>query len=82
MKLNLKKNSSLATLLLKIALLSKHFEDLQNFLSLQKHSIDINGISEHKISARKTPLSIYRAIHSVLMKPKAPTEEQVFFLFY
>ena len=49
-KLNINKNSSLATLHLNIALLSKHFEDLRNFLSLLKHSFDITGISEHKIT--------------------------------
>ena len=49
-KLNINKNSSLATLHLNIASLSKHFEDLQNFLSLLKHSFDIIGISEHKIT--------------------------------
>ena len=40
-KLNINKNSSLVTLHLYIASLSKHFEDLQNFLSLLKHSFDI-----------------------------------------
>ena len=30
-------------------MLSKHFEDLQNSLSLLKHSFDIIGISEHKM---------------------------------
>ena len=30
--------------------LSKHFEDLQNLLSLLKHSFDITGISERKIT--------------------------------
>ena len=30
-------------------MLSKHFEDLENFLSLLKHYFDIIGISEHKI---------------------------------
>ena len=30
-----------------MSLLSKHFEDLENFLSLLKHSSDIIGISEH-----------------------------------
>ena len=40
--LNINKNSSLATLHLNIALLSKHFEDLQNFLSLLKHPFDIS----------------------------------------
>ena len=49
-KLSINKNSSLATLLLNIALLSKYFEDLQNFLFLLKHSFDITGISEHKIT--------------------------------
>ena len=37
-------------LYLNIASLSKHFDGLQNFLSLLKHSFDIIGISEHKIS--------------------------------
>ena len=49
-KLNINKNSSLAPLHLNIASLSKHFEDLQNFVSLLKHSFDIIGISEHKIT--------------------------------
>ena len=29
---------------------SKHFEDLRNFLSLLKHSYDIIGVSQHKIT--------------------------------
>ena len=49
-KFNINKNSSLATLHLNIASLTKHFEDLQNFLFLLKHSFDIIGISEHKIT--------------------------------
>ena len=49
-KLNINKNSSLATLHLNVVSLSKHFEDLQNFLFLLKHSFDIIGISEHKIT--------------------------------
>ena len=48
-KLNINKNSSLVTHL-NIALLSKHFEDLKNFLSLLKHFFDIIGISEHEIN--------------------------------
>ena len=44
-KLNINKYLSLATLDLNIASLSKHFEDLQNFLSLLKHTFDIIGIS-------------------------------------
>ena len=43
-KLSINKISSLATLHLDIASLSKHFEDLQNFLFLLKHSFDIVGI--------------------------------------
>ena len=53
-KLNLTTNSSLATAQLKIALLTKHFEDLRNFLSLLKHSFDITGISEKKNEGSKT----------------------------
>ena len=49
-KLNINKNSSLTTLHPNISSLSRHFEDLQNFLSLLKHLFDINGISEHKIT--------------------------------
>ena len=49
-KVNINKNSSLATLHLTIAALSKHFEDLQNFLFLLKHSFGIISISEHKIN--------------------------------
>ena len=43
-KFNINKNSSFATLHLNIASLSKHFDDLQNFLFLLKHSFDIIGI--------------------------------------
>ena len=64
-KLNINKYSFLASFHLNIALLSKHFEDLQNFLSLLKHTFDIIGISEHKITKKL----IYLTIHSVLMKP-------------
>ena len=39
-----------AALHLNIAWLSKHFEDLWNFLSLLKHTFDIIGISEHKVT--------------------------------
>ena len=35
---------------LNIALLTEHFEDLQNVLSLLKHFFDIIGISEHEIN--------------------------------
>ena len=49
-KLNVNKNSSLATFRLNIVSLSKHFDNLQNFLSLFKHFFDIIGISEHKIN--------------------------------
>ena len=49
-KLNINKNPFFATLHLNIESLSKHFYDLQNFLSLLKHSLDIIGISEHKIN--------------------------------
>ena len=49
-KLSINKNSSFATLHLNIASLSKHFENLQNFLSLWIHSFDIIGILEHKIN--------------------------------
>ena len=44
-KLSINKDLSLASLDLNIASLSKHFEDLQNFLSLLKHTFDIIGIS-------------------------------------
>ena len=37
---------------LNIASLSKHLEDLRNFLSLLKHSFDIISISEHKINKK------------------------------
>ena len=49
-KLNINKNSSPPTLHLNIASLSKHFEDLPNFLYFLKHSFDIIKISEHKIT--------------------------------
>ena len=49
-KLNINKHSSLATLHLNVASLSKHFEDLQNFVFLLKHSFGIIGMSEHKIT--------------------------------
>ena len=63
------------------ALLSKHFEDLHFFLHLSKHCFDIIGISEHKyLKARKTPLLIYLAIHSVLIKPKLPRRSRFFCL--
>ena len=63
------------------ALLSKHFEDLHFFLHLSKHYFDIIGISEHKyLKARKTPLLIYLAIHSVLIKPKLPRRSRFFCL--
>ena len=47
-KLSINKNLSLATLHLNISLLSKHFEDLQNSLSLSKDYFDFIGISEQK----------------------------------
>ena len=49
-KLNINKNSSLAALHLNIVSLSKHFDDLQHFLSLLKYYFDIIGILEHKIN--------------------------------
>ena len=49
-KLSINKNSSFATLHLNIASLSKHFDDLQNFLSLLKNSFNIIGVPEHKIN--------------------------------
>ena len=49
-KLNISKKLSLATLHLNIVSLSKHFEVSQNFLSLLKHSFNIIGISERKIT--------------------------------
>ena len=49
-KLSINKSSSFATAHLHTASLSKHFDDLQNFLSLLKHSFDIIGISERKIN--------------------------------
>ena len=48
--IKISRNSSLATLHLNIASLAKHFEDLQNLLSVLKHPFDIIGISEHKIN--------------------------------
>ena len=48
-KLIINKNSSLATPHLNTDSLSKHLEDLQKFPIL-KHSFDIIGISEHKIT--------------------------------
>ena len=51
-KLKINQNSSLSTLHLNIASLSKHFEDLHNFLSLLKHSFDITCITEHKINKK------------------------------
>ena len=49
-RIKISKQASLATLHLNIASISKHFEDLQNLLSVLKHSFDIIGISEHKIN--------------------------------
>ena len=49
-QLNIAKNSPFTTLHLNIASLSKHFDNLQNFVSLLKHSSDITGILEHKIN--------------------------------
>ena len=42
----------LPTLHLNIASLSRHFEDLQNFLSLLKRSFNIIGVSEHIINKK------------------------------
>ena len=47
-KLNINKNSNLATIHLKTILLSKHFEDLLILLSSLKHSSGIIGIPEYK----------------------------------
>ena len=69
---DINKNSSLATLHLNTASLSKHFEDLKNFSVFRKHSFDINN------QTRKTLLSTYLAIHSVSLKPKHPNQELVF----
>ena len=81
-KLIINKSSSFATLHLHTASLSKHFDDLQNFLSLLKHSFDIIGISERKINKNFNECWFYfllcRDILFILRKPKAPTEEQVF----
>ena len=44
------KHSSFSVLHLNIASLPKHFEDLQNYISLLKQSFDIIAITEHKIS--------------------------------
>lgn len=52
-KLRINKNSSLATIYLNIASLSKHFENLQNSVSLLKHFLNIIGISEHKITRKR-----------------------------
>ena len=41
---------SFSVLHLNIASLPKHFEDLQNYISLLKQSFDIIAITEHKIS--------------------------------
>ena len=42
----------LPTLHLNIDSLSRHFEDLQNFLSLLKRSFNIIGVSEHIINKK------------------------------
>ena len=42
----------LPTLHLNIASLSRHFEDLQNFLSLLKRSFNIIVVSEHIINKK------------------------------
>ena len=44
------KHSSFSVFHLNIASLPKHFEDLQNYISLLKQSLDIIAITEHKIS--------------------------------
>ena len=44
------KHSSFSVLHLNIASLHKHFEDLQNYISLLKQSFHIIAITEHKIS--------------------------------
>ena len=43
---------ALPTLHLNIASLSRHFEDLQNFLSLLKRSFNIIRVSEHIINKK------------------------------
>ena len=49
-KVNINRNSFLATLHLNIMSLLKHFDHLQNYLSLLKHSSDIIVILEHEIN--------------------------------
>ena len=44
------KHSSFSVLHLNIASLPKHFEDLQNYISLFKQSFDIIAITEYKVS--------------------------------
>ena len=77
-KLNINKNSFLATLNLSIALLFKHFKDLQNFLSLLKNSFDIIGISKNKINRSAINSAFNLPGYTIcLMKVKAPTEGQI-----
>ena len=80
-KLNINKNSSLATLHLNIASLSKHFEDLQNFLSLLKHSFDIIGISEHKITKCSKNSAFNFPGYTFCLNETEPTTEEQVFLF-
>ena len=53
---DINKHSSFSALHLNIASLSKHFEDLENFLSLLNHSFDLIGLSEHKIN-KNSPIT-------------------------
>ena len=52
-------NSDFSLLHLNIASLSKHFDDLQNFLTLLDHKFDIIGITEHKISRNSLEKNFY-----------------------
>ena len=61
--------------------LSKHFEDLQNFLSLLKHSFDIIGISEHKrTEVLKNSTSNLPGYTFWNRLEQAPAMEQFFFV--
>ena len=51
-KLKINENSPLSTLHLNVAFLSKHFQNLHNFLPLIKHSFDIIGIIAHKVNKK------------------------------
>ena len=53
------KNSTFARLHLNIALLSKHFDYLHNYLTFLNNSIDFIGISEYKISKNLIIINFY-----------------------